>query len=218
MAELSHSGRIRYHFSSKQEEAVLGNFILKALLEQKKGWKGRRLPESFGALLVMQGMRRRNTMSHSTWNDSKCSRTVQVAGGSWWLLHNAGVSLSPGSVKGIAHVLVLKLDAGKMGFLREESFLVFSTTFHVLSPFWHLCSTRWQRSLGEAAVLPGVRGLRDAAWQNPLQQLSENGCTFLVVHTVSFWSFLMAFFFSCRFVAFRGISLWHGSLSQVMLS
>lgn len=98
-------------------------------------------------------------------------------------------------------MLVLRLDAGKMGFLREESFSVFSSTFHMLRPFWHLRSRRWHRSLGEAAVLPGVRGLRDAAWQNPLQQLSENGCTFLVVHTVSFWSFLMAFFFL--------VGLWH---------
>lgn len=143
-------------------------------------------------------------MSSSTWNDSKRSLTVEATGGSRWLLRDAGVSLTPGSVKDIAPVLVLRLGAGRMGFLREESCSVFSSTFHVLSPFQHLRSTRCHRSLGEAAALPGVKGLRNAAWESPLQELSENGCTFPLVHTVSFCLFLDCFFFSPSLV-----DLWH---------
>lgn len=64
VAELSRSAGLRYHFPSKQEEALLGNFILKALLEQKaEGWVEGEEAANSGALLVMQGMRRRKTMS-----------------------------------------------------------------------------------------------------------------------------------------------------------
>lgn len=208
MAELSHSARVRYHFSSKQEEAVLRKLHLESSFRAEGRVEGEETASS-GALLVIQGMRR--AMSISTWNYSKCSLTAHMAGGSRWLLHNAGVSLSasPGSVKGIARVLILGLDAREIGLLREEAFSVFSSSFHVLSPFRHVLSTRWRRSLGEAAVLPGVRGLRDAAWQNALPELAENGCTSPLVHTVSFWSFLTTLFFfflfPCRFVEFRGI-------------
>lgn len=134
---------------------------------------------------------------------------------SWRLLRSADVFLPPSSVKGTAPVVVLRLDAGKTGLMREESFSVFSSIFHVLSPLQHLCSTRWHRSLGEAAVLPG---LRHAAWQSLLQELSENGCTFPLVHTVVFWSFLTGFFFfPFRFVAFRGIFSWKLKLGDAEL-
>ena len=95
----------------------------------------------------------------------------------------AGVRPLPGSVKIIARMLVRRSDAEKMGFLREDSFSsllqYFSHAGFLLS-----CSSFHKVSSGLGHL--GRAGCSGTVQYDPVPKLSEHGCTFPVVRTVSF--------------------------------